>query len=116
MSISYQYKQLLAEYNDPIAINDNEKYTLSCNKKYCYLFNIIVEDAFGNVFEKEVPLQEGIFVFYIETLKRAVGINAFPEDGEALRVAGGVAHFEDGILIAGKPLDEYIVEIANGKN
>lgn len=116
MSISYQYKQLLGEYNNPIAINDNEKYTLSCDKKFAYWFNIIIEDAFGNVFTKEVPLQEGIFVFFIDTLKRAAGINAFPEDGEALRVANGVAHFEDGILISGKPLDKYILEIVNSEN
>lgn len=105
MSISYQYKQLLAEnFNEPISINDNEKYTLSCDKKSVYLFNIIVEDAFGNVFTKEVPLQEGIFVFFIETLKRAVGINAFPEDGEALRVEDGIAYFADGIKYPAKVL------------
>ncbi len=104
MSISYQYKQLIGEYNNPIAINDNEKYTLYCDKKFAYLFNIIIEDAFGSIFTKEVPLQEGIFVFYIETLKRAVGINAFPEDGEALRVEDGVAYFADGIKYPAKVL------------
>lgn len=116
MSISYQYKQLLGEYNDPIAINDNEKYTLFCDKRLAYWFNIIIEDAFGSIFTKEFPLQEGVFAFFIDTLRRAVGINAFPEDGEALRVADGVANFEDGILIAGKPLDEYIIEIVNREN
>lgn len=105
MSISYQYKQLSAEeFNEPISINDNEKYTLYCDKKSVYLFNIIVEDAFGSIFEKEVPLQEGIFVFFIETFKRAVGINSFPEDGEALRVEDGIAYFADGIKYPAKIL------------
>lgn len=104
MSISYQYKQWFGEYNDPVSINDNEKYTLSCDKKFPYLFNIIVEDAFGSILTKEVPLQEGIFVFYIETLKRAVGINSFPKDGEALRVEDGIAYFADGIKYPAKVL------------
>ena len=43
----------------------------------------------------------------------AVGMNAFPETGEALRVAGGVARFDDGIVLVSNGT-KYLVTISGG--
>ena len=45
-------------------------------------------------------LTKGEFPLFIDTGINAVGINAFPKSGEALRVGNGVALFEDGIVLS----------------
>lgn len=41
----------------------------------------------------------------LSVFKKALGIGATPSSGEALRVSGGTAHFEDGIQLGDYPFD-----------
>lgn len=97
-SITYKYKESGGSYGSPASISNNTKYTLSMNKDKAFVFAITVTDAFGSD-TKEFPLSKGKFPLFIDTEKNAVGVNEFPAEGEALRVAGGVARFDDGIVL-----------------
>ena len=97
-SITYQFMEVGGSYGSPVAIENRTKYTISKDKNKEYFFLITVEDAF-DYDTKEVYLPKGKFPLFIDTEKYAVGINEFPEEGEALRVAGGVARFDEGIVL-----------------
>lgn len=98
VAISYKYKQSGGSYGSSTSISNNTKYTLDCDKNYAYIFSVTVTDKFETV-EKEFALSKGKFPLFIDTEKNAVGVNEFPVEGEALRVAGGVACFDDGIVL-----------------
>lgn len=97
-TITYKFKQSGGNYGSDTEIENRRKYTTNCDKNYVYTFSITVSDLFGSV-TKEYELPKGKFPLFIDTEKAAVGINEFPSDGEALRVAGGVACFEEGIVL-----------------
>ena len=97
-SITYQFMEVGGSYGSPVAIQNRTKNTISKDKNKEYFFLITVEDAF-DYDTKEVYLPKGKFPLFIDTEKYAVGINEFPEEGEALRVAGGVARFDEGIVL-----------------
>lgn len=102
-SISYQVMEVGGSYGEPLSIIRNtDSYkgtaTTSVTKEKDFFFLITVEDAF-DYDNKELYLAKGKFPLFIDTEKYAVGINEFPEQGEALRVAGGVARFDDGIVL-----------------
>lgn len=94
MSIKYKKKQFGGEYGDLTEISDNVEVTDVCDKNHVWVFYISITDSLGGSYETEVELQKGKFPLFIDTEKSAVGINEFPDSGEALRVSGGVAHFE----------------------
>ena len=110
LAIKYRYKVSNGSYNSFVTIADNTKQTLSLNKNNEYIFNVVVTDAFGLSFDKEYLLNKGVFPLFIDTQKNAVGINEFPAEDEALRVADGIAHFEDGVKIGGDMVANFIVE------
>lgn len=110
MVIQYRYKQKNGTYGSYVTIPDNVQQTLSLSKNNEYVFNILVTDRFGGSFSQEYPLSKGRFPLYIDTGKNAVGINEFPQSGEALRVADGVAVFEDGIEIGTESVEDFVVE------
>lgn len=97
-AITYRYMQNGGTYGEVTAIDNNTKYTLSCDNRYAYTFKITVIDAFSGV-TKNFQLPKGKFPLFIDTEKNAVGINDFPSGDEALCVAGGVARFDDGIVL-----------------
>jgi len=99
MTITYMVMQSGGEYSDPEEIENKHKYTIECDKNYVHTFSITVVDSFGGSITKEFTLPKGKFPLFIDTEKNAVGINEFPSEGESLRVAGGVACFEDGIVL-----------------
>lgn len=111
MVISYLYKESGGNYitSEPIDIENKTKYTLLCDKNKAYIFSITVADAFDSV-TTDFALSKGKFPLFIDTQKNAVGINDFPTEDEALRVAGGVAHFIDGVKISGNAIRDFIVE------
>ena len=98
VTITYKKKPNGGSYGSATTLTDKEKHTTSCNKDYIYTFSVTVSDKFESV-TKEFVLPKGKFPLFIDTEKNAVGVNEFPKDGEALRVAGGVACFEDGIVL-----------------
>lgn len=98
VAISYKMKQSGGSYGTTTALSNNTKYTLSCNKEYSYVFSVTVADKFESV-TVEYVLPKGKFPLFIDTVRNAVGINEFPSAGEALRVAGGVACFDGGIVL-----------------
>ena len=97
-TITYRFKHGGGDFGDAIKIENYQKHTTSCDKNFVYTFSITVADLFGSV-TKEFILPKGKFPLFIDTEKAAVGINEFPSEGEALHVAGGVALFEDGIVL-----------------
>ena len=97
-SITYKYMESGGSYGSAVNIADKTKYTLSMDKNKAFTFSITVTDAFGHT-TNEVTLAKGKFPLFIDTEKYAVGVNEFPAEGEALRVAGGVARFDDGIML-----------------
>lgn len=112
MTITYKKKQNGGSYGTPTTINNNAKNTLTCDKNYEWVVSVTVADKFGST-TKEFPLAKGKFPLFIDTEKNAVGINEFPAEGEAFHVAGGVALFEEGIvLMAG--LKKYKLTVNDG--
>lgn len=101
LAISYKKKQNGGSYGSATTLSNRTKHTTSCNKDYIYVFSITVSDKFETV-TREYILPNGKFPLFIDTEKNAVGVNEFPGNGEALRVAGGVACFDDGIVLKGE--------------
>ena len=99
MTITYIVKPSNGEYGDPVEIYNKQQHTAICDKDFVHTFLITVVDSFGGSITKEFILPKGKFPLFIDTDKNSVGINEFPSEGEALRVAGGVACFDDGILL-----------------
>lgn len=89
----------LDDYGEAFEITNNADNILYCDKTSAYTFRITATDAFGSSVTQEITLAKGEFPLFIDTGRNAVGINAFPNKGEALRVGGGVAMFENGIVI-----------------
>ena len=98
MTISYTVSKSGGEIYAVEEIENKQQYTVECDKDFVHIFSITVLDYFGST-TKEFTLPKGKFPLFIDTDKNAVGINEFPSEGEALRVAGGVACFEDGIVL-----------------
>ena len=97
-TITYKKKQSGGSYGSSTTLTDKTQHTTSCSKDYVYIFSITVSDKFETV-TKEFTLPKGKFPLFIDTDKNSVGVNEFPGEGEALRVAGGVACFDDGIVL-----------------
>lgn len=97
--ITYERAILGGEYEDAVAIFNDVENVISCDKASAFTFRITATDSFGVSTSKEFVLAKGEFPLFIDTKRNAVGINAFPRNGEAMRVAGGVAFFENGIVI-----------------
>ena len=109
-SITYEYMEAGGSYNNSaIPIENNTKYTIQMDKEKEFFFLITVEDAF-DYDTKELYLPKGKFPLFIDTEKQAVGINEFPEGDEALRVAGGVGRFDDGIMLL-SPSKRFLLSI-----
>lgn len=98
MAVSYKYKQSGGAYGSAVQISNRTQYTIMCDKNNAYVFSITVADNFGST-TKEFHLSKGKFPLFIDTDRNAVGINEFPAEGEALRVAGGLACFDDGVVL-----------------
>lgn len=97
-SITYQYMEVGGAYGQSFALENRKTKTTSVDKEKDFFFLITVEDAF-DYDNKEIYLPKGKFPLFIDTEKYAVGINEFPDEGEAMRVAGGVARFDNGIVL-----------------
>lgn len=101
VTIKYQYKEQDEAYNTKREISNRTDEVLSVSKDKNYIFKISVEDKFGSLFVKEIPLGKGVFPLFIDTEKNAVSVNDFPGEGEAFRVKGGVANLIDGLQLNG---------------
>lgn len=97
VTITYKKKQNGGSYESDTTLTNRRKHTTSCDKDYVYVFSVTVSDKFESV-TRTFTLPKGRFPLFIDTARNAVGINEFPSEGEALRVAGGVACFEGGIV------------------
>ena len=110
-SITYNYMEVGSGYIDALAvpIENKTKNTIQVDKEKDFFFLVTVTDAF-DYDTKELYLPKGKFPLFIDTEKYAVGINEFPSEGEALRVAGGVARFDDGIVLL-SPSKKFLLSI-----
>lgn len=108
MAISYVIETSDGNYSTVRNISNKTKYTLNLDKEESFKFHVTVTDVFTSV-TRVFPLSKGVFPLFIDTQKNAVGVNDFPAEGEALKVSGGVAHFQDGVKIGGSLID-YVME------
>ena len=99
VEINYVAKQAGGEYGEPTVIENRKTHIAICDKNYGYDFLITVTDLFGGTASREYSIAKGKFPLFINTERNSVGINEFPEEGEALRVSGGVACFDEGIVL-----------------
>ena len=99
VTVTYQSKKVGDEYGDPAEIINGKENIVALDNNYDYWVLIVITDKFGGTASNEYFVPKGKFPLFIDTEKAAVGINEFPSKGEALRVAGGVACFEDGIVL-----------------
>lgn len=111
-SISYKKAQSGGSFGAATTLTNEVKHTTSCDKNYAYTFSITVTDKFETV-TKEFILPKGRFPLFIDTVRNAVGINEFPSDGEALRVAGGIARFDDGIVLKSASGTQYLLKVTD---
>lgn len=109
MTVTYKVKQSGGKYGNPVEISNKNQHEVICDKNFVHNFTITVVDSFGGSITKEYTLPKGKFPLFIDTDKNAVGINEFPKEGEALRVAGGKAVFEEGVSIGDESLDDFVV-------
>ena len=98
LTVTYRVAVSGGSFGSEVEIENNKTTTIICDKDYSHEFQVIATDKFGSV-TKNCSIEKGKFPLFIDTELNAVGINEFPSEGEALRVAGGVAHFEDGIVL-----------------
>ena len=97
-TITYGYKaQKDSSFGGFNIIKDKEVNTLQLDKNEAYTFRVALADSlYEGVWVNEYPLGKGVFPLFINTEKNQVGINDFPQDGEALRVASGDVRLVDG--------------------
>lgn len=100
LTIKYQYKKVLdSSYSSLITINDNEEVTLDFDNQYQWNVKVLISDKIGTT-TYNLVLDRGMPIAYFDRLNSAVGINAIPNKGEALKVAKGNISF-DGTITAG---------------
>ena len=114
MAISYRYKESGGSYGSADSIENQTEKTLQLDKNKAYIFSITVKDAFDSA-TAEYAVSKGKFPLFIDTQKNAVGINDFPAEGEALRVAEGVARFNDGIVLCGATKN-FLITVTDSGN
>jgi hypothetical protein len=112
MTIAYRMMQNGGSYGERIYLTNNVQHQTSCDKNYAYTFRVAVSDKFETAMEDFI-LPKGRFPLFIDTERNAVGINEFPAEGEALRVAGGCAFFEDGILLQSPSGNRYLLKVTD---
>lgn len=108
MAVKYKYKESGGSYGSEVAITNGVEYALNCNNEKSFIFSITVTDKFEST-TKEFILDKGKFPLYIDTELNAVGINEFPIEGEALRVAGGRAVFTEGVTFGAEATQDGFV-------
>lgn len=80
VTIKYQYKEKSAgSYGSLVTINNGQTYTLTLDNEKSYDFKIYVTDRVGETIYNKV-LQIGIPIFYVDRLKRSVGIGTIPSE------------------------------------
>lgn len=90
MAIKYRYKKSGGSYGSYATTTDKQKNTLSLDKNYSYIFEVVITDAFGSTFTKEYVLNKGVFPLFIDTVLNSVGINGFPTSELNLFVNGSI--------------------------
>jgi hypothetical protein len=94
MAIKYRYKKSGGSYGSYATTTDKQKNTLSLDKNYSYIFEVVVTDAFGSTFTKEYVLNKGVFPFFIDTEKNSLGMNAFPKGERVFELDGTIVENE----------------------
>lgn len=98
MVIQYQYKKVSDNsYSGLIDLSDNVQTTLELDNEYQWNIRVRIADKLGETFYNLV-LDRGMPIAFFDRLNSAVGVNAIPKNGEALKVAkGDISH--DGTII-----------------
>lgn len=99
VTATYRSKKVGEEYGEPIEITANKDNIEPLDNNYDFWVLVHIVDSFAGEASAEYFVPKGKFPLFIDTEKAAVSINEFPREGEALRVAGGVASFDDGIVL-----------------
>ena len=113
-SLTCEFAKVGESFGTPTMLESGTDTILTCDKEKAYNFRIVATDKLGTSKAVEYVLPKGKFPLFIDTKKNAVGINAFPlDDSEALRVADGIAVFEDGIALKSSGSNKYFLLSVN---
>ena len=102
ITIQYQYKESGAgSYGALTTIQNNTTYTLTLDNKKSYEFKIILTDRLGSTTYIRT-LQIGIPIFFIDKLKRSIGVGTIPKYANHFCIDGGfiLANLEQEELVA----------------
>lgn len=117
MTIKYRYKLSGGSYGSFTTIINGAEQTLSLGKNNAYVFNIVVTDSFGEVFDKEYNLDKGVFPLFIDTVKNSVGIDKFPSKERSLEMDGLlVTNARGSIGIEAGKTAEVTIDLNGGNN
>ncbi len=116
MTLSYQYKKTTeSTYSNEIFVEDNVDVIVSFDKSYSYDVRFNIKDKFASTVINKT-LSKGIFTWFVDVIKRAVGINRFPRANYALDIVGNFGI--DGVIEQGSVNKVFynVAEFADNKN
>ena len=95
MTIQYKYKKVSdSSYSSLANLTDNVQETLTLDNQYQWNVVVVISDKIGQT-TYNLFVDRGTPIIYYDRKKSSVGINTFPTENEALRVAGGNINIEN---------------------
>ena len=95
MTIQYKYKKVSdSSYSSLANLTDNVQETLTLDNQQQWNLVVVISDKIGQT-TYNLFVDRGMPIIYYDRKKSSVGINTFPTENEALRVAGGNINIEN---------------------
>ena len=115
ISIKYRIKKTTTStWGSYVTLNDNVTSTFQADNQYEWNVQVVVQDSLATT-TYNLTLSVGTPIFFVDRLKRNVGVNCFPESTNAFEVVGN-AQVNGTLYIKGtgnaKTLYNYIFDIA----
>lgn len=86
ITIKTRYKKTTdSTYGSYTTLQDNVTSTLTLDNNYAWDVQVLLTDRIGST-TYNLNIDRGMPIFYIDRLKRSVGINCFPQNSESLEV------------------------------
>jgi hypothetical protein len=86
ITIKTRYKKTTdSTYGSYTTLQDNVTSTLTLDNNYAWDVQVLLTDRIGST-TYNLNIDRGMPIFYIDRLKRSVGINCFPQNNESLEV------------------------------
>lgn len=90
ITIQARYKKITdASYGSYITLQDNVTRTLTLDNLYQWDVQVKLTDRTNGTTTYNLTIDRGMPIFYIDRLKRSIGIECFPNNSESLEILGG---------------------------